>query len=194
MANPYEVEHSIKTSSQSRTRRPDMSSFFNQLSQIEVSSTRHNRHAVPTPVEVAAADRLVQEQYRALLASAPRSNAENAALLESLIAALGEDIEDPPAKVAGVPQSYLDELERVPKRTLKKTETCPICNECFLDDAYPLVVRLPCHATHKFDLECVGPWLRLQGTCPLDRKVLLKKREVPEVEVEEDEDYDEMFA
>ncbi|CAL3963065.1 unnamed protein product, partial [Diplocarpon coronariae] len=42
-------EHSIKTSSQSRTRRPDMSSFFNQLSQIEVSSTRHNRHAVPTP-------------------------------------------------------------------------------------------------------------------------------------------------
>ncbi|KAK2627899.1 hypothetical protein QTJ16_002545 [Diplocarpon rosae] len=194
MANPYEVEHNIKPSPRARTRRPDMSSFFNQLSQIEVSRPPNNAHAVPTPVEVAAADRLVQEQYRALLASAPRSNAENAALLEGLIAALGEDIEDPPAKVAGVPQSYLDELDRVPKKSLRKTDTCPICNECFLDDAYPLVVQLPCHATHKFDLECVGPWLRLQGTCPLDRKVLLEKKEVPKMEVEEDEEYDEMFA
>ncbi|PBP15657.1 hypothetical protein BUE80_DR013606 [Diplocarpon rosae] len=114
MANPYEVEHNIKPSPRARTRRPDMSSFFNQLSQIEVSRSPNNAHAVPTPVEVAAADRLVQEQYRALLASAPRSSAENAALLER--------------------------------------------------------------------------------TCPLDRKVLLKKKEVPKMEVEEDEDYDEMFA
>jgi len=48
-----------------------------------------------------------------------------------------------------------------------------------LDDAYPLVVELPCHKTHRFDLDCVGPWLRLNGTCPLDRKDLMKKREVP---------------
>jgi desulfoferrodoxin (superoxide reductase-like protein) len=34
----------------------------------------------------------------------------------------------------------------------------------------------------------------LQGTCPLDRKDLMKKKEVPKVEKEEEEDYDEMFA
>ena len=105
-------------------------------------------------------------------------------------------IEEPPTKVAGVPQSYLDELERVPKKALKEKDVCPICGECFLDDQYPLVVRLPCHPTHKFDLDCVGPWLRLQGTCPLDRKDLLKKKEeVPKPsKEEEEEDFDEMYA
>ena len=53
---------------------------------------------------------------------------------------------------------------------MKADETCPICGEKFLDDQYCLVVVLPCHSTHKFDLECVGPWLRLNGSCPLDRK------------------------
>jgi hypothetical protein len=83
----------------------------------------------------------------------------------------------------------------VPKKALKATDTCPICGECFLDDKFPLVVQLPCHKTHRFDLECVGPWLRLQGTCPLDRKKLLKKKEVPKpAEDEEEDDYDEMYA
>lgn len=60
-------------------------------------------------------------------------------------------------------------LDRVPKTSLKSSQTCPICNNPFLDDEYPLVVRLPCHSTHMFDLECIRPWLRLKGTCPLDR-------------------------
>lgn len=94
-----------------------------------------------------------------------------------------------------MPQSYLDELERVPKKTLKKTDTCPICGEAFLDDEWPLVVQLPCHKTHRFDLDCVGPWLRMQGTCPLDRKELLKKKEVVVV-VDDDEEEDDggMYA
>jgi hypothetical protein len=102
--------------------------------------------------------------------------------------------------VEGVPQSYLDELERVDKRELKKTDSCPICNEPFLDDEYPLVVQLPCHKTHRYDLECVGPWLMMNGTCPLDRKEVMRKKEkkkVPEVEKkaeDDDEDYDGMFA
>ena len=60
-------------------------------------------------------------------------------------------------------------LDRVPKTSLKPSQTCPICNNPFLDDKYPLVVRLPCHSTHMFDMECIRPWLRLKGTCPLDR-------------------------
>lgn len=128
-----------------------------------------------------------------LMASSP--NSPNHELLDGLIQAIQSEIESPPDKVKGLPQSYLDELERVPKQQLKKDDTCPICAERFLDDPYPLVVVLPCHASHRFDLECVGPWLMLQGTCPLDRKELGKKKEVPKVEHdEEEEDYDEMFA
>jgi len=173
-----------------------MSSFFNQLSQIETESnssrTHNNPNALPTPVEIAAAERLLQDQFSTLLQIS--DNPDHGAFLEGLITSVQEQIEDPPEKVSGVPQSYLDELERVPKKALKKNDVCPICAEKFLDYEYPLVVQLPCHKTHKFDLECVGPWLRLQGTCPLDRKDLMKKKEVPKVEKEEEEDYDEMFA
>lgn len=96
-----------------------------------------------------------------------------------------------------MPQSFLDALERVDRKRLKKSDTCPICGEAFLDDEYCLVVELPCHKTHRFDLECVGPWLRLNGTCPLDRKELMKK-EVPKPkdddEGEDEEDYESMYA
>lgn len=73
-----------------------------------------------------------------------------------------------------------------------------------MTDPYPLVIRLPCHKDHLFDLECIQPWLRLNATCPLDRKDLLRKREVVLVskekenlevkEEEEEEEWDEMYA
>ena len=121
-------------------------------------------------------------------------------------------VDQPPTKL-GVSQSYLDSLDRVPKKELEKRrlkqkkgekDCCPICNEEFLSAEYPLVVRLPCHESHLFDLDCVGPWLRMNGTCPLDRKELemggKEKREVKSEEMlegkgkEEDEEYDDMFA
>jgi len=163
-----------------------MSSFFAQLAQIETT----NPHALPTPVEVSAAERLLQDQLVALRLNAP--NEVNSALLNDLIQTIESQIEDPPEKPAGVPQSYLDELDRVPKKLLKKTDTCAICGEPFLDDEFPLVVQLPCHKTHRFDLDCVGPWLRMQGTCPLDRKELMKKKEVPKPAEDDDEEDDEM--
>jgi len=175
-----------------------MTSFFNQLSQIETDSSEHNNpYATPTPVDVAATERLLQDQFYALRRTA--SDSQNATFLESLIEFIQSQIESPPEKVAGVPQSFLDALDRVPLKHLKKTDACPICGECFLDDEYPLVVQLPCHPAHRFDLECVGPWLRLQGTCPLDRKDLTKKKEAPgpvnrEREVEEEENYESMYA
>jgi len=63
-------------------------------------------------------------------------------------------------------------------------------------DKYPLVVRLPCHPEHLFDFECIQPWLKLQPTCPLDRKVVWKKKDPPKItkEDEEDGEYDEMYA
>jgi len=108
-----------------------------------------------------------------------------------------EDLEgraaNPPTKLEGVPDSYLDGLERVPKSMLKKDAACPICSEPFLDDEYPLVVRLPCNDKHLFDLECIRPWLKLNPTCPLDRKELLKKKETPPRD-DEEEDYDDYYA
>jgi hypothetical protein len=91
-------------------------------------------------------------------------------------------------------------LDRVPKASLKPSDTCPICNNPFVEDPYPLVVQLPCHPTHRFDLECVRPWLRLRGTCPLDRvdfaKQLRDKAEAKKklVEEDEEEEWDGMYG
>ena len=83
---------------------------------------------------------------------------------------------------------------------------CPICSNPFLDDEYPLVVRLPCNPKHMFDLECIAPWLKLHATCPMDRKDLSKKKEPvktakkdvkgkkEEEEEEEDREWDDMYA
>jgi len=176
-----------------------MSSFYNHLSQVETDSTpshtHNNPHATPTPVDVAAANRLLRDQFYTLAQDAPSE--ANAELLRTLIESIQSQIDSPAETVAGVPQSYLDGLERVPKKQLKKTDSCPICGEPFLDDQYPLVVELPCHKTHRFDLDCVGPWLRLNGTCPLDRKDLMKKKEVVKAkddDEEDEEDYESMYA
>lgn len=49
------------------------------------------------------------------------------------------------AEASGVPDGFTDTLDRVPRGRLGRGDVCPICNSPFLDDPYPLVVRLPCH-------------------------------------------------
>lgn len=119
-------------------------------------------------VDVAASYRLLQDQFLTLRTNDPSST--TAPLLDLLISSITSQIDSPPTTISGCSQAYLDTIDRIPRSSLKPDETCPICGEKFLDDQYCLVVVLPCHETHKFDLECVGPWLRLNGTCPLDRK------------------------
>ena len=106
-------------------------------------------------------------------------------------------------------QIFLTALDRVPRASLKPSQACPICNNPFLDDPYPLVVRLPCHTSHIFDLECVRPWLRLRGTCPLDRvdfgkkerekqrerwEKMMKRRDKDAQEDDEEEEWDGMYG
>lgn len=96
------------------------------------------------------------------------------------------------------------DLDRIPRKSLTSSQVCPICNNPFLDDPYPLVVRLPCHPTHLFDLECIRPWLRLRGSCPLDRTDFGKQEREREAEKrklaeklaaeEEDDDLDGMYG
>lgn len=95
--------------------------------------------------------------------------------------------------VQGVSQEYIDSLERVPKKLIKPDQTCSICTNDFLDDPHPLIVRLPCEGKHRFDLECIAPWLKVHSTCPLCRKDLLEKKkfnDLPEDSEEEEEDWD----
>ncbi|KAK8904309.1 hypothetical protein QC760_007726 [Botrytis cinerea] len=150
--NPYEVEHNIKASSQSSRprRRPSMSSFFNQLSQCETSTSttdpnwhHNNPHAVPTPVDVAASYRLLQDQFLTLRTNDPSST--TAPLLDLLISSITSQIDSPPTTISGCSQAYLDTIDRIPRSSLKADETCPICGEKFLDDQYCLVVSVWAH-------------------------------------------------
>lgn len=118
-------------------------------------------------------------------------------------------------KEKGVSQDFLDSLERVSINDLpnKDTADCPICTNKFIEDKYPLLVKLPCSVQqingkeakgHIFDLECIGPWLKVNSTCPLCRfdvlEVNKKRKEKLEEELrkakeeddeEEEEDWDD---
>ena len=128
-----------------------------------------------------------------------------------MIALLISEAEHPPSSGkagvgAGVDQDFLDGLERVPRKSLRRGMECPICGSAFVDDPFPLVVRLPCdrQGRHVFDLECIAPWLRLHATCPLDREDLVRRKGgvgmgkdgkgEEEVEEEEDGEWDDMYA
>ncbi|KAI5295557.1 hypothetical protein KEM52_001016, partial [Ascosphaera acerosa] len=179
-----------------RSRRPDLSSFFARLNEISLPDDRARPHAVPVPGDVSATFRTLAEALNVMRRThetdngagaetdaatdargfpvhdgtdTPIDSSGQAGLISQMIAALLETAEEPPREVRGVSEEFIDTLERVPKSKLRRQQTCPICSEPFLDDAYPLVVRLPCHPSHMFDLECVRPWLRLNGTCPMDR-------------------------
>ncbi|KAK4034426.1 hypothetical protein C8A01DRAFT_49184 [Parachaetomium inaequale] len=203
MATQYEIEHNIKPTpaTSHRRRQVDMSTFTAHLhnllpedstptSQSASNDHHHNNpHAVPNPSDTSALFRLLQDQMGTLATTAPTET--NRAFLESLVEALELDVAHPPKQIEGVSQEVLDGLDRVPRKALKADDTCPICAEKYLDDQYCLVVELPCHGSHRFDLECVGPWLRGKGTCPMCRKEVGKRREVV-VEKEEEEEEDDM--
>ncbi|KAI1100592.1 hypothetical protein F4804DRAFT_344589 [Jackrogersella minutella] len=193
-SNPYEVEHNIKAPSRApHRRRPDMSSFTSHLHQIAQDPSGRGSRAGPTPVDAAATFQLLQDQFATLAADAP--TAENRSFLQGLMRVLEQDIGAPPDQIPGVSQEYLDGLDRVPRKQIKDDDTCPICAERYLDDPYLLVVELPCHGQHKFDLECVGPWLQSKGTCPMCRHDLTKRKiEIPKDDEEEEDDVDGLYG
>ncbi|GKZ25777.1 hypothetical protein AbraIFM66951_010022 [Aspergillus brasiliensis] len=224
----YEVEHNTtdpstttpnnnnSNSTTHRRRRPDLSTFFSALSEITPDEARHRPHAVPVPRDVSAAFYSLAEALDMMRreggggASIPSEGAQTGTgngnndsdndLLTTMIQSLLSTAEMPPREVEGASEEFCDLLDRVPRTALNSSQVCPICNNPFLEDEYPLVVRLPCHPTHLFDLECVRPWLRLRGTCPLDRTDFAKQeREKAEArrklaEEDEEEEWDGMYA
>ncbi|EGS19653.1 ring finger-like protein [Thermochaetoides thermophila DSM 1495] len=164
------------------------------LSPSSQPHNHHNPHAVPSPLDTSALYRLLQDQIITLASTAPTQ--DNRSFLLSLVNLLEEDVAHPPREIEGVSQEFLDGLDRVSKGELKRDaergekDVCPICAEKFVDDEYPLVVELPCKGRHRFDLECVGPWLRAKGTCPMCREGMRKKKE--KVVVQEDSEEEDM--
>jgi hypothetical protein len=157
-----------------------MSTFTSHLHQLTTDpSSSTTPRAGPTPVDMAGLFHLVQDQLVTLAADAPTQ--ANRDFLASLVEVLERDADSPPDRVAGVDQAYLDGLDRVSRKKLQSDAegACPICAEKYLDDPYPLVVELPCHGSHTFDLECVGPWLQSKGTCPMCRMDLTVRDESP---------------
>lgn len=94
-------------------------------------------------------------------------------------------------KSSGVTQEFLDSLDRVSRKQLGKEDQCAICTSYYKDEDYILVVRLRCG--HKFDLECVGPWLKVKPTCPLCRHDVMAKKEVI-VEEDSEEEWDDTYS
>ncbi|KAI9651470.1 MAG: hypothetical protein M1831_000973 [Alyxoria varia] len=206
----HNIEHSVAQQPAQQSRRPDLSTFFSTLELINTSGSsdrsHNNAHAEPMPADVSAAFRQLANSYQVILgetegvipgaeAEQPHGRIQNP-LLESLIEQLMQGADDPPRRPEGMPDSYFDELERVPKLALRKNDSCPICSNPFLDDKYPLVVRLPCHKDHLFDLDCIRPWLKLNTTCPMDRQDLSRKKKPPTPPPQDDEEgeYDDMYA
>lgn len=195
------VEHGIKPTApqEPAPRRPDLSTFFSALDQVDTSGSRRpqNANSIPLPTDISAAYRLLANAFDMMRGgSAPSSDHAHDDLMDSLVTSLMENAEHPPTEVQGVPDEFIAGLESVKKDKLTQDMSCPICGNPFLDDKYPLVLRLPCHKDHLFDKECIEPWLKLQPTCPLDRKTIWKKKEAPKKEVleEGEEEYDDMYA
>ncbi|KAI5790107.1 hypothetical protein EDC01DRAFT_747097 [Geopyxis carbonaria] len=186
----YEDDHNLRPTAATRTQlrpRLDLSEFHASLnSPADGQEAPHDNENVFRTLARAYQD----------LTQTP--------LLQSLIHTLVDEAQND-TKSKGVPDGFLDSLERVDKKLLKKPQSklmpskddiCCICNTAFLEDATPLVVRLPCHPDHIFDLECIQPWLELHTTCPLDRDDLVKKKVlVPLLEQDDsEEEYDDMYG
>ena len=115
------VEHNISTEddkSQQPSRRPDLSTFFSQLELVDTSDPSAHTNA---------------NAFETMRGRPADENNEHGDLLANMIEMLRENADDPPTELKGVPNSFLDELERVPKKALKPSDTCPICVNPFLE-------------------------------------------------------------
>ena len=54
-------------------------------------------------------------------------------LLSRLVESLMDSAEHPPSEVQGVSDEFIEQLERVPRKSLKSDMSCPICSNPFLE-------------------------------------------------------------
>lgn len=137
------------------------------------SAAYDSNYASITSVEALAA---ALDQLRAM---------DNSSFADSLLSIL----DNQSSKTKGVQPDFLDTLERVSVKDIEDVgASCPICTNRFKDDKYPLIVKLPCTGSvkHVFDLECIGPWLMTNSTCPMCRTDVLAVAENRRKRIEEE--------
>lgn len=167
-------------------------------------SSYYNDHNVPSQEQSRRREerrRAVAEHFTHFFSTGQPeldSNAQGteSPLIQVLLSQLRDEMEQAEKPLSGVSERYLDTLERVSKSKLAKRpdDSCAICACRFLDDEYPLVVELPCSGKHRYDLECVGPWLKMNSTCPLCRTDLQAKKVVEKEDDDEEEEYNDMYS
>nr|POE64962.1 hypothetical protein CFP56_65920 [Quercus suber] len=151
----YEVEHSINSSNTAQStqppRRPDLSTFFSTLDLVDTSGSRQpqNANALPLPRDVSAAFRNLANAFDMMRGgggdiNGAASGGSHDELLDTLVQSLMQDADHPPSEVQGVSDEFIEQLERVSKKTLKSEMSCPICANPFLDGA-PLMHSLVIH-------------------------------------------------
>lgn len=129
----YEVEHNIKSEATSKARRPDLSTFFSTYELVDTSgehTPHHNANALAQPENISAAFRTLANAFLAMEHDQGGSG-ENP-VLEEMIQHLVQFSEDPPDKVDGVPDTFIEDLDRVRKEKLEGKD-CPICGLPFLE-------------------------------------------------------------
>ncbi|CCG25514.1 hypothetical protein CORT_0C01370 [Candida orthopsilosis Co 90-125] len=182
----YDEEHNItRTQPQDTQRRGRNHDTLSGIidSFIHSHQTNHN----PTSISSSLDDRFTESATSLESLSAALNQLrtlENSQLADSLL-----NILDSNPKQTGVNSEFLDTLERVPVSQLSDDEFCPICTNKFKDDKYPLIVKLPCgvkNSKHFYDLECIGPWLMTNSTCPMCRTNVLEVEENRRKRIEEE--------
>ena len=57
-------------------------------------------------------------------------------LLAQLVESLMQGAEHPPTEVQGVSDEFIEQLDRVPKKSLNAEQSCPICSNPFLEGTF----------------------------------------------------------
>lgn len=134
------MEHNIQKVREQPRRRPDLSTFFTTLDLVDTSGSRQpqNLHSRPLPRDISAAFRNLANAFEHMRGgTATAHEQQNNDLLASLVESLMESAEHPPTEVNGVSDEFIEQLERVPKNSLRQDQTCPICSNAFLEGTFP---------------------------------------------------------
>jgi hypothetical protein len=155
-ANDPTAEHNLPPNTTTApappsSRRPDLTSFYASLANVSVPASAPAAVA-PIPAHVAAAAALYGDALRMLLAGRDHDHDDEhahvdgegqqeeeegedggAELLREMLARVAHLAEEPPRRIEGVSDAFLEGLERVGRGRLRAEHKCPICGERFLD-------------------------------------------------------------
>ena len=137
-ANKYIVEHNISADKPEQPRRrPDLSTFFSTLDLVDTSGDRQpqNANSLPLPRDISAAFRNLANAFEMMRGGDESINPHQGQddLLGTLVESLMQSAEHPPSEVQGVSDEFIEQLDRVPKKSLKPDMSCPICSNPFLE-------------------------------------------------------------